>query len=300
MPDPASEQGEHIFTLWRWAWVAALITGGITWAPDVLGDVALPPQGRRPRGPGADALQPAARDLLHDRPGRHGDRLLRAHRRHAERRARRRGRARPHHLRRGPAVAVDLQLRRRARGRLAQPLGGRHRVLHPDARAAGRGDHRVPAPLTRRDPRLRRARLPDEDGRHPRPRQPLPHHAHRDRRLPRQLLRALRGLPLADALQRQGRQPRGLRHLPPGPRRLRPHLGRAAHRRHRTPARNRACRRARRSRNDHHRSPVDDRNHRRTPPARPADRASDHLDRPQGDRQPLPRHVVRLVPHRRA
>ena len=23
MPDPASEQGEHIFTLWRWAWVAA-------------------------------------------------------------------------------------------------------------------------------------------------------------------------------------------------------------------------------------------------------------------------------------
>jgi len=28
MPDPASEQGEHIFTLWRWSWVAALITGG--------------------------------------------------------------------------------------------------------------------------------------------------------------------------------------------------------------------------------------------------------------------------------
>ncbi len=31
MPDPASAEGEHIFTLWRWAWVAALITGGITW-----------------------------------------------------------------------------------------------------------------------------------------------------------------------------------------------------------------------------------------------------------------------------
>ena len=138
--------------------------------PDVLGHVALPPQGRRPRDPGADALQPAARDLLHDRPGHHGDRLLRAHRRHAERRARRRGRARPHHRRRRPAVAVDLQLRRRARGRLAQPLGGRHRVLHPDARAAGGRDHRVPPALARRDPRLRRARLPDEDGRHPRPR----------------------------------------------------------------------------------------------------------------------------------
>jgi cytochrome c oxidase subunit 2 len=31
MPDPASEQGEHIFILWRYAWVAALITGGIVW-----------------------------------------------------------------------------------------------------------------------------------------------------------------------------------------------------------------------------------------------------------------------------
>jgi cytochrome c oxidase subunit 2 len=31
MPDPASEQGEHIFYLWRWAWVAALITGAIVW-----------------------------------------------------------------------------------------------------------------------------------------------------------------------------------------------------------------------------------------------------------------------------
>jgi cytochrome c oxidase subunit 2 len=31
MPDPVSAQGEHIFILWRWAWVAALITGGITW-----------------------------------------------------------------------------------------------------------------------------------------------------------------------------------------------------------------------------------------------------------------------------
>jgi len=31
MPDPASEQGEHIFLLWRWAWVAALITGVVVW-----------------------------------------------------------------------------------------------------------------------------------------------------------------------------------------------------------------------------------------------------------------------------
>ena len=31
MPDPATEQGEHIFYLWRWAWVAALVTGAIVW-----------------------------------------------------------------------------------------------------------------------------------------------------------------------------------------------------------------------------------------------------------------------------
>jgi cytochrome c oxidase subunit II len=31
MPDPVTEQGQHIFLLWRWAWVAALATGGIVW-----------------------------------------------------------------------------------------------------------------------------------------------------------------------------------------------------------------------------------------------------------------------------
>ena len=31
MPDPMTEQGEHIFYLWRWAWVAALLTGAIVW-----------------------------------------------------------------------------------------------------------------------------------------------------------------------------------------------------------------------------------------------------------------------------
>ena len=31
MPDPASEQGEHILSLWQGAWIAALITGVITW-----------------------------------------------------------------------------------------------------------------------------------------------------------------------------------------------------------------------------------------------------------------------------
>ncbi|MBM9461382.1 cytochrome c oxidase subunit II [Nocardioides sp. zg-536] len=32
MPDIKAEQGEHILTLWQGAWIAALITGVITWA----------------------------------------------------------------------------------------------------------------------------------------------------------------------------------------------------------------------------------------------------------------------------
>ena len=31
MPDPATKQADHIFNLWHWAWVAALITGAIVW-----------------------------------------------------------------------------------------------------------------------------------------------------------------------------------------------------------------------------------------------------------------------------
>jgi cytochrome c oxidase subunit II len=31
MPDPASEQGEHVLNLWQGAWIAALVTGVIVW-----------------------------------------------------------------------------------------------------------------------------------------------------------------------------------------------------------------------------------------------------------------------------
>ena len=31
MPDPVTAQGEHIFLLWRWAWIAALATGAVVW-----------------------------------------------------------------------------------------------------------------------------------------------------------------------------------------------------------------------------------------------------------------------------
>jgi cytochrome c oxidase subunit 2 len=31
MPDPATEQAEHIFYLWRYSWIAALVTGVVVW-----------------------------------------------------------------------------------------------------------------------------------------------------------------------------------------------------------------------------------------------------------------------------
>jgi cytochrome c oxidase subunit 2 len=31
MPDPATEQAEHIFSLWRYSWIAALVTGVVVW-----------------------------------------------------------------------------------------------------------------------------------------------------------------------------------------------------------------------------------------------------------------------------
>ncbi|WP_307816359.1 aa3-type cytochrome oxidase subunit II [Nocardioides limicola] len=32
MPDPATEQGPHIYELWRWSWWAAMATGAVVWA----------------------------------------------------------------------------------------------------------------------------------------------------------------------------------------------------------------------------------------------------------------------------
>jgi cytochrome c oxidase subunit 2 len=31
MPDPASEQGQHVLSLWQGAWIAALLTGAVVW-----------------------------------------------------------------------------------------------------------------------------------------------------------------------------------------------------------------------------------------------------------------------------
>jgi len=32
MPESGTTQGDHIYELWKWSWVAALITGGVVWA----------------------------------------------------------------------------------------------------------------------------------------------------------------------------------------------------------------------------------------------------------------------------
>ena len=115
MPDPATEQGRYIFDLWNWAWVAALVDRRHRLGPDLLGRGPLPPPQRR-RDPGADALQPAARDLLHDRPGHHGascSSTTPSTPRTSVLDDRRR--ARPHRRGRRPAVVLDVQLRRRGR-----------------------------------------------------------------------------------------------------------------------------------------------------------------------------------------
>ena len=98
---------------------------------------------------------------------------------------------RQHHRGRRPAVVVDLQLRRR-RDATTPPTTTPtdHEFPYssyvyeagtgsqdPDARAAGRRDHPLQPALARRDPRLRRPGVPDEDGRHPGPREPLRDHA---------------------------------------------------------------------------------------------------------------------------
>ena len=212
-PTRSPSQGQHTFVLWRWAWVAAARHRRRGLGPDLLRDLALPASQRR-RRPGADPLQPAARDLLHDRPDRDGRGVLRAHRAHPEPHPRAGPRPRPDRLRRGPAVDLDLQLPAGRQGPHARRQGPlqRGRGRRPaDPGAAGRQDRHVQAALARRDPRLRRARLPREDGRHPRPqgrRQPVLGDPDGRGHLPRQVLRAVRRLPLADALQRQDRRPR--------------------------------------------------------------------------------------------
>ena len=204
MPDPATEEGEHIFD------AVAAGPGSRRWPPassswGLIFWAACRFIAQRRRGPGPDPLQPAARDLLHDRPDPDGDRLLLLDREQQNDVIATRS-ASPD--RRSSSASSGP-------GRSTTPTRGGQRPATSSHRRHRRATSRrwccpvdepsVQAPLTRRHPLLLESRLPDEDGRHPRPRQRLPGHARPDRRLPRQVRGALRGLPLADAVQREGR-----------------------------------------------------------------------------------------------
>ena len=178
MPDPATEQADHIFMP-----VALRVDRRADHrrhrlGPDLLGDLPLPPPARR-RDPDPDPLQPAARDLLHDRADHHGGRLLQRDDQRAERRPRGHRRRTTSSTSSGQqwSWTFNYTERRGHRRRGHQRLHSRHRQRHPDARAAGRPDDPVQPVLARRHPLLRGPRVPDADGRHPRPDQPLRGHA---------------------------------------------------------------------------------------------------------------------------
>ena len=203
MPDPASEQGEHIFTLWRWAWVAALITGGITWGLMFWamwryhrkeGDPEVPIQTRYNLP--LEIFYTIApvimvivffvhtvdtQNIVLDDEGE------------------------PDHT----IYVVGQQWQWTFNYTGEDAVGGQN------VYTGGTGSYIPTLVLPVGETTEFQLRspdvihdfgvpgLPDEDGRHPGPRQPLPHHAHHDRRLQGQVLRALRRLPLADALQRR-------------------------------------------------------------------------------------------------
>ena len=214
---PRPRRASTSCSLWQGAWIAALVTGVMVWGLIFYACVALPPPQRR-RDPGADPLQPADRDLLHDRADHHGDRVLLPHRRRSRTTCSTTPTTgRPHHHGRRPAVVVDVQLRHR-QTTLATTTADRRPystyvyeagtaayiptlVLPVDKTVA------VQPALARRDPLfwvpaflIKMDVIPGRDNHfsdHPDPR------GH----VRGQVRRALRRLPLADALQRQGRQP---------------------------------------------------------------------------------------------
>ena len=161
MPVASTKEGRHVYDLWMWSWLAAMLTGVVVWGLIFYAGDPLPPP-QRDRHPGADALQPADRDLLHDRAGHDGDRLLLLHRRRAEqgRRTTTRTPTRPSRWSassgRGrstttssydkPRTTVRAGRRRRRR------LRGRHH-RRPAHAVAGQGQERAVLPrLARRHP----------------------------------------------------------------------------------------------------------------------------------------------------
>ena len=232
MPIAATKEAPYVHDLWMWSWLAAMVTGVIVWGLIVVRLDPLPPP-QRVRDPDPDALQPADRDLLHDRPDHDGDRLLLLHPGHPEEGPARRPEPRRDHHGRRSAVVVDLQLQPRLRHedqqvragrRQGRRLRGRHHRRTPDA-VAGQGQERHHQPGTRPTSSTRSGcpaflfKMDVVPGRA----QPLHDHPDASGHVRGQVRRALRRLPLADALQRQGRRPGGVRRPPRGARRAGQH-----------------------------------------------------------------------------
>ena len=225
-----------------------------------------------------------------------------------EQRPRRRPRPTTSHRGRRPAVVVDLQLRRRREGRLptvdpelddefpydvVRPRPGTGSQIPPLV-AAGRRDDPLQPALARRHPRLRRPRLPDEDGRHPRPGEPLRDHAR-----PRSATSAASATSSAASTTRgcsstsrssarRSTTPTSRSSRTPAPTSELPLLG-GDERQHARPGSSPATS-PRRGRSDRHRRTPDQHRRRAAQAAGPAGSCDDpDHDRPQADRQALPR-----------
>ena len=130
--------------------------------------------------PRADALQPAARGLLHDRPGHDGASCSSTAPSRSRTRCstdRRRPRPRPWRCVgqqwSGRSTTASASRTRAPGDRTTSPTAyvytsGTGADI-PTLVLPGRPDHPVQPALARRDPRLRRPVVPHEDGRHPRP-----------------------------------------------------------------------------------------------------------------------------------
>ena len=216
LPAPRRHRGRRAgHHLWNGAWIAALAVGVLVWGLIIWCVVAYRRKKDDTDAAGAAALQRADRDPLHDRPGLHDRRALLLHRP-------RRGRpcstppstptsSSTSSASSGAGTSTTSTSRpTRAARRPSSPASPAPR-RPPDAVPAGRQAHRVRAHLARRHPLVLGAGVPAEARHDPGPGQQVPGRPDRGPALQGQVRRAVRRLPLADAVQRQGRRPGRLR-----------------------------------------------------------------------------------------
>ena len=181
LPVPASKEAGYVYDLWHVVLAGRRCDRPGHAGPDPLRRRPLPPP-QRDRGAGADALQPADRGALHDRPGDDRGRLLLLHRQGAEPHRPRRPQRRLDDHGRGAAVVVDVQLQPRLRRPRPTPTSrsaarpvfdAGTTAQRPDA-VAGQGQVGPGLPvLARRHPLVLGAGVPLQDGRRARAAQPL-------------------------------------------------------------------------------------------------------------------------------